>query len=388
MTERGKTVALLVAAGGGTRAGGAVPKQYQLIAGKAVLAHALDHLRHPGIDEVRVVIAPDQQEMFQNAIGVRELHSPVLGGATRRESVRNGLETLATEGGVDRVLIHDAARPFLAPDVIDRLLDRLAYSEGAVPALPVHDTLVRLHSGSAEIVDREELFRVQTPQAFRFEPLLSSHRQWPHDRDATDDAQIVRNAGHQVGLVMGDASLEKITFPEDIARAERRMSSMLVTRIGLGFDVHALSTGEELWLGGLLIPHDRGLSGHSDADVVLHALTDAILGAIGAGDIGDHFPPSDPKWRGAASSQFVEHAVGLVAEGGGRIDHADMTIICEAPRISPYRERMRAHVAGLLRVPIARISIKATTTERLGFTGRGEGIAAQAAVTIRMPDLP
>jgi 2-C-methyl-D-erythritol 4-phosphate cytidylyltransferase/2-C-methyl-D-erythritol 2,4-cyclodiphosphate synthase len=387
MTERGKTVALVVAAGSGTRAGGALPKQYARVAGKSLLAHALDHLRHPAIDEVRVVIGPGQEELYREALGSdAPPPSSVIGGASRRQSARNGLEALSESGDVGRVLIHDAARPFVPGDVLDRLIGGLDEHEAAVPVLPVVDTLARVDGNLGEMVSREEVVRVQTPQAFRFDVILAAHRAWPDERDATDDAQIARVAGISVATVPGDAALEKITLPEDFARAEQRLGSALVTRTGLGFDVHALADGEELWLGGLLVPHARGLKGHSDADVVLHALTDAILGAIGEGDIGTHFPPSDPKWRGAASAQFVEHAVALVAGRGGRIDHADMTVICEAPKIGPHRDAMRARIAGLLRVPEGRVSIKATTTELLGFTGRGEGIAAQAVVTVRMPE--
>jgi 2-C-methyl-D-erythritol 4-phosphate cytidylyltransferase/2-C-methyl-D-erythritol 2,4-cyclodiphosphate synthase len=388
MAGRGRTVALVVAAGSGSRAGGAVPKQYQRLAGKPLLAHALDELRHPAIDEVRVVIGPGQEALYRQAVDARALPSPVIGGGTRRDSVRNGLEELAQAGDVDVVMIHDAARPFLPPAVIDRLIDGLDRHPGAVPVLPVVDTLARRGDGLGETVARDDLVRVQTPQAFRFPDIFAAHRSWPADREATDDAQIARAAGLAVAVVAGDPMLEKITLPEDFARAEQRLAASLVSRTGLGFDVHASAEGEELWLGGLLIPHPRGLKGHSDADVVLHALTDAILGAIGEGDIGTHFPPSDPRWRGAASSRFVEHAVSLVAGRGGRIDHADMTIICEAPKIGPHREAMRAHVAGLLQVHAGRVSIKATTTERLGFTGRGEGIAAQAVVTVRLPEEP
>nr|WP_295374601.1 bifunctional 2-C-methyl-D-erythritol 4-phosphate cytidylyltransferase/2-C-methyl-D-erythritol 2,4-cyclodiphosphate synthase [uncultured Sphingosinicella sp.] len=380
----GKTVALVVAAGSGSRAAGDLPKQYVRIGGKALLAHAVDHLRHPGIDEVRVVIGPGQEALYAEAIGARSLPSPVVGGTARQQSVRNGLEAMASEGGVGRVLIHDAARPFLPSRVINALLESLGANEGAVPVLPVVDSLAHGGDVLGEPVSRDRLLRVQTPQAFRFGTILAAHRRWPGDVGATDDAQVARSAGLEVALVDGDVSLEKLTFPEDFGRAEARLSASLVSRTGLGFDVHAFADGEELWLGGLLIPHSRGLKGHSDADVVLHTLTDAILGAIGEGDIGDHFPPSDPQWRGAASSIFLEHARDLVATKGGRIDHVDVTIICEAPRIGPHRDAMRARVAALLRLPVTRVSIKATTTERLGFTGRGEGIAAQAVATVRI----
>ncbi len=384
MEPRGKTIALVVAAGSGVRAGGEVPKQYRRIAGRALLAHAVDRLRHPRIDEIRVVIGAGQESLYAEAIGSRALPPPVIGGSTRRESVRNGLEAIAAHD-VAHVLIHDAARPFLPAEVIDRLLDALDVNDGAVPVLPVVDTLVRTEDGLGETVPRDGLARVQTPQAFRFDAIRQAHATWSGD-EATDDAQVARTAGLSVAPVVGDPALEKLTHPADFERAEARLTAAWDVRTGLGFDVHALVAGEELWLGGLLIPHDKGLKGHSDADVALHALSDALLGALGAGDIGDHFPPSDPQWRGAPSSRFVEHARDLITAAGGRIAHVDVTIICEAPRIGPYRQAMREKIAGLLRLPVARISLKATTTERLGFTGRGEGIASQAVATIRMPE--
>jgi 2-C-methyl-D-erythritol 4-phosphate cytidylyltransferase/2-C-methyl-D-erythritol 2,4-cyclodiphosphate synthase len=354
------------------------------IAGKPLLAHALDGLAHPEIDEVRVVIGPGQEALYAEATAGRSLPSPIIGGAARQDSVRNGLEAIAVDGGADIVLIHDAARPFLPPSVISRLLGGLAEADGAVPVLAVVDTLASAGESLGDVVEREGLVRVQTPQAFRFDAILAAHRGWTGA--ATDDAQVARAAGLAVAVVEGDAALEKLTYREDFARAEQRLGAHLVSRTGLGFDVHVFAVDKELWLGGLLIPHDKGLAGHSDADVVLHALTDAILGAIGAGDIGDHFPPSDSKWKGARSAIFLEHARDLVLARGGRIDHADVTIICEAPRIGPHREAMRANVAALLRLPPARISIKATTTERLGFTGRGEGMAAQAVATVSLPE--
>jgi 2-C-methyl-D-erythritol 4-phosphate cytidylyltransferase/2-C-methyl-D-erythritol 2,4-cyclodiphosphate synthase len=372
----GRTVALVVAAGSGDRAGGDTPKQYRMVAGRPLLAHAIDHLAHPRIDEIQIVIGEGQEAAYRAAIGDRSLPSPITGGATRRESVRNGLGALV---GTERVLIHDAARPFLPAAVVDRLLDALDAHDGAVPALPVVDALA---TRDGEPVPRDHLIRVQTPQAFRYEAIRRAHSAWSGG-DAADDAQIARAAGLSVTFIAGDPALEKLTFAGDLARAE---AALLVPRTGLGFDVHALAAGEELWLGGIRIPHDRGLRGHSDADVVLHALTDAVLGALAAGDIGDHFPPSDPQWRGASSSLFLEYARDLVARAGGRIDHVDVTIICEAPRIGPYRDAMRTRIAGLLRLPSTRISIKATTTERLGFTGRGEGIAAQAVASVRLPE--
>ncbi|HEY7811065.1 MAG TPA: bifunctional 2-C-methyl-D-erythritol 4-phosphate cytidylyltransferase/2-C-methyl-D-erythritol 2,4-cyclodiphosphate synthase [Allosphingosinicella sp.] len=384
MGDRGKVVALLVAAGSGSRAGGKLPKQYRRVGGKAVLAHALDALRHPRVDAVRVVIGAGQEALFAEAVGERPLPPPITGGAERQDSVRAGLEAIAAEGGAGAVLIHDAARAFLPGVVIDRLLDALEESAGAVPVLPVVDTLARADSGLGDSVAREGLVRVQTPQAFRFDAILAAHRAW--QGSATDDAQVARAAGVAVLTVDGDPMLEKLTYEGDFHRAEERLRARLVTRTGMGFDVHAFEPGDGVWMGGILIPHDRALKGHSDADVVLHAVTDAILGGLGEGDIGQHFPPSDPKWRGAASSLFIEHAREMVEARGGRIDHVDATVICEAPKVGPHRDAMRARLAELLRLPLGRVSIKATTTERLGFTGRGEGIAAQAIATISLPE--
>lgn len=381
-----RVAALIVAAGTGERAGGGLPKQFRKIAGKALVAHAYDSLAaHPDVSGVVVVVAAGQENQLRASLGERALLGIASGGATRRLSVQAGLEAIGAQGKVEIVLIHDAARPFVPHAVIDRLLGALEDKAGAVPALPVADTLVR--RGNGEVVDREQLVRIQTPQAFRFDDIMTSHLAWNEDREPTDDAQMARAAGFGVALVEGDPMLEKITRLEDFAAAEARLGRR-VFRTGMGFDVHRLVEGEELWLGGILIPHDKGLAGHSDADVALHALTDAILGAIGAGDIGTHFPPSDPQWRGAPSSRFLEHAASLVAEAGARIEHADLTIICEAPKVGPYRDAMRRRIAELLRLPERRISVKATTTERLGFTGRGEGIAAQAAATISLYEDP
>ncbi|HEU0067091.1 MAG TPA: 2-C-methyl-D-erythritol 2,4-cyclodiphosphate synthase, partial [Sphingomonas sp.] len=281
------------------------------------------------------------------------------------------------------VLIHDAARPFLRAAVIDAVVAALADHDGAMPVLPVADTLARGDAVLGETVDRANLNRVQTPQGFALATILAAHAAWPADEDASDDAQMVRRLGGRVALVQGDPMLEKVTYPQDFTAAEARMH--YDTRTAMGFDVHRLETGEELWLGGVLIPHDEGLSGHSDADVALHALTDALLGTIAAGDIGTHFPPSDPQWRGAESGQFLRHAANLITEKGGRIVFVDLTIICEAPKIGPHRTAMTQRIADLLTLPIDCVSVKATTTERLGFTGRGEGIAAQAVVTVQVP---
>lgn len=370
-----KTVALIVAAGKGERAGGGVPKQFRMLGPKPVLAHAYDRLSaHPLIDGV-VVVA--DEALASAAIGDRRPLALVAGGDTRRLSVLAGLRAVE---GADRVLIHDAARPLVPADVIDRLLPALDSAPGAVPTLPVADTLAGAGPVLGDVADRSALLRVQTPQAFHLSAIRAVHEGWTGP-EPTDDAQMLRAAGHDVAVVAGDPMLDKITLPQDFAAAEARLGQRLF-RTGMGFDVHRLGDGEELWLGGIRIPHHQGLIGHSDADVALHALTDAILGAIGDGDIGTHFPPSDPQWRGAPSSRFLQHAAALAEAQGARIEHVDLTIICEAPKIGPYRDAIRARIAGLLRLPERRISVKATTTERLGFTGRGEGIAAQAVATV------
>ncbi|WP_177200047.1 bifunctional 2-C-methyl-D-erythritol 4-phosphate cytidylyltransferase/2-C-methyl-D-erythritol 2,4-cyclodiphosphate synthase [Sphingomonas rubra] len=376
--SEGRTVALLVAAGSGTRVGGRVPKQFALLAGRPMIAHAYDALvAHPAIDEVLVVIGAGQEDMARDALGTVRT---VTGGATRRESVARGL---AAAGEAERVLVHDAARPFLPAEVIDRVLAALDEADAAIPVRAVADTLVDDGGG---VVPRAGLHRVQTPQGFRRRALVEAHAAWPADEEATDDAQMVRRLGGTVVLVQGDTMLDKVTYPEDIAAAEARVA--WETRSASGFDVHRLEDGEELWLGGVLIPHHQGLSGHSDADVALHALTDALLGTIAAGDIGTHFPPTDPQWRGAASDQFLAHAASLIRARGGRIDFIDLTIICEAPKIGPHRAAMVERIAAILEIVPDRVSLKATTTERLGFTGRGEGIAAQAMATVSLPGQP
>ncbi len=378
--QTGPTVALIVAAGTGVRSGSSLPKQYAPIAGRAMIAHAHAALAcHPGIDRVVVVIGEGQEALLRAAIRDVEF---VIGGATRRESVAAGLAAI---GEAARVLIHDAARPFLPAAVIDRLLAALDHAPGAVPVLPVADTLALGGDALGDVVPRDRLVRVQTPQAFAVGAIRDAHAAWDDSAEATDDAQMLRAIGLDVAIVEGDIMLEKITYPADFAAAEARALPALVSRSATGYDVHRLEAGEELWLGGVLIPHDRGLSGHSDADVALHAITDALLGTIGAGDIGTHFPPSDPQWRGAESGQFLQHAASLVRAEGGIIDFVDLTLICEAPKIGPHRAAMRARVAALLDIAERQVSIKATTSERLGFTGRQEGIAAQAICTVRVP---
>ncbi|SFR80728.1 bifunctional 2-C-methyl-D-erythritol 4-phosphate cytidylyltransferase/2-C-methyl-D-erythritol 2,4-cyclodiphosphate synthase [Sphingomonas jatrophae] len=376
-----RNVALIVAAGAGVRLGGEVPKQYREVAGKTLLVHAIDALAaHPSIDAVQVVIGAGQEALYAAAVGDRMLPPPVLGGETRRQSVANGLAAITA----DRILVHDAARPDVPTEVIDRLLAALDDHDGAIPVLPIADTLARDAGVLGETVPRDGLVRVQTPQAFTAVALRRAHAEWPGD--ATDDAQMVRAVGGRVALVAGDTRLEKITFAEDVIALERRLSPPLVSRTGLGFDVHAFEPGDHVMLGGVRVAHDAALAGHSDADVVLHAIVDALLGAVGAGDIGQHFPPSDMRWKGADSTAFARHAVSLVAAAGGRIDHVDVTVICERPKVGPHRDAIRASVAAALDVPTARVSIKATTTEGLGFTGRREGIAAQAVATVRVPE--
>ncbi|HEX2793001.1 MAG TPA: bifunctional 2-C-methyl-D-erythritol 4-phosphate cytidylyltransferase/2-C-methyl-D-erythritol 2,4-cyclodiphosphate synthase [Croceicoccus sp.] len=376
-----QTLAVIVAAGRGERAGTGLPKQYRKVAGRTLVAHALATLgAHPAIDRVLFVIGKGQEADFAAAIAPGTAPF-VIGGAERRDSVANALAAIEADGGARRILVHDAARPFCPARVVDDLLAALDRQEGAIPALPIVDTLARGEGLLGDVVPRDGLWRVQTPQAFRFDALVAAHRAWPQGREATDDAQMVRAAGGSVAVVEGDAMLEKLTHPADFARAEALHRAPLF-RVGSGYDVHRLVPGDGVWLCGVLVPHDRTLSGHSDADVALHALTDAILGAAALGDIGQHFPPSDPQWKGAASHIFLSRAAAIARDAGYEVANADVTIVCEAPKVGPHRDAMRARVAELLEVDIAAISVKATTTERLGFTGRGEGIAAQAQVLL------
>nr|WP_294849983.1 bifunctional 2-C-methyl-D-erythritol 4-phosphate cytidylyltransferase/2-C-methyl-D-erythritol 2,4-cyclodiphosphate synthase [uncultured Sphingomonas sp.] len=372
--------ALIVAAGSGTRLGGDVPKQYLPIGGKTLLAHAVDALAsHPRITAVRVVIGAGQEQIAATALGGRDVGGVIIGGKERSDSVKAGLG--AVTDGI--VLIHDAARPFCPPEVIDRLLDALENADGAVPALPVADTLARGRGRIDDMVDRKDMLRIQTPQAFHVEDLRYAIGE-TRGRGTTDESSILVAAGLKVAAVEGSTDLEKITTAADFARAEERMTSALVSRTGMGFDVHAFAGDGPIMMGGIEIPSVKGLAGHSDADVVLHSITDALLGAAAMGDIGQHFPPSDPQWKGADSTIFLAHAAALVRDAGGIIDFVDCTVICEAPKVSPYREQMRNRVAEILALPASAVSIKATTTEKLGFAGRGEGIAAQAVATIRI----
>ena len=379
--------ALIVAAGRGSRFGRPLPKQYSLLAGETVLRRTVRaFLAHPRIRSVRVAIHPDDHALYEAAVAGLALPPPVHGGATRQESVRNLLEAVAA-GPHEIVLIHDAARPLIGDSAIDRTIGALDRgAAGAIAALPLADTIKRAAEGViGATIDRAGLWRAQTPQAFRHEAILAAHRA-AAGRDLTDDAAVAELAGIKVEVVMGDEANFKITTAEDLARAERAVGAALGdVRTGSGFDVHQLVPGEFCWINGVKIAHDRTLLGHSDADVGLHALTDAILGAIGEGDIGSHFPPSDERWRGAASDRFLAHAAGLVRARGGIVAHCDVTVLCERPKIGPHRAAMVARIAEILEIEPSRVSVKATTTERLGFTGREEGIAAQAVATIRLP---
>lgn len=374
--SRNSFAAVLVAAGQGLRAGQPQPKQFALWRGRPVMRHAAEALIRAGAGPVAVAIPAGADDIAADILAGLPGIRLIAGGETRQASVLAALEALAADNP-STVLIHDAARPDLPAAVAARLLAALERHEGAIPVLPVVDSIAVAGGGMmAGTAARGELRRVQTPQAFRFAAILAAHRAWAGERDAGDDAQVARAAGLAVALVDGDERLHKLTFAEDFMDRPRH------PRTGTGFDVHRLAAGEELWLCGLHITHDKGLAGHSDADVALHAVVDAILGAAGAGDIGQHFPPSDPQWRGAASGRFVERAVELAAQAGYAIGNIDVTIICEAPRIGPHRDAMRARLAQLLGVGIEAVNVKATTTEGLGLTGRHEGIAAQAAATL------
>jgi len=390
------TVAIIVAAGRGLRVGGrnAIPKQYLPLAGAPVLNHSLRVLaHHDQIQSVKVVIHEDDRALYEAATKpfARHLMDPVAGGATRQDSVRLGLEALAARAP-DRVLIHDAARPFLTADLVTRLLTQLDATPAAIAAEPVADTLKRAAPDGSitETVDRANLWRAQTPQAFHFAAILNAHRQAAErgKKDFTDDAGLAEWAGLAVGLVPSFTPNIKLTTPEDIALAERLLTPAaprFESRSAIGFDVHAFAPGDHVWLCGVRIPHTHRLEGHSDADVALHALTDAILGAIGDGDIGEHFPPSDPAWRGAPSRLFLEDAAARMRALGARLSNVDVTLLCEAPKIGPHRIAMRQSIAAILRIDVGRVSVKATTTEGLGFVGRREGIAAFATATILSP---
>jgi 2-C-methyl-D-erythritol 4-phosphate cytidylyltransferase/2-C-methyl-D-erythritol 2,4-cyclodiphosphate synthase len=384
----GRVAVVLAAAGSGSRAGHGLPKQYRALAGKPLICWTVEALRrHPQIGDIVVVLDPLLEDLAVTALDGLTVGPLVAGGSDRQSSVLAGLEALATLATPpDLVLIHDAARPSTALAIIDAVIAALGAADGAIPALPVVDTLKQGNGGLITgTVPREGLFRAQTPQGFRFPAILEAHR-CAAGRLMTDDAAVAEAAGLTVALVAGEEENFKVTSADDLTRAERALLNRLPdVRTGSGFDVHALGAGDGVWLGGIKVPADLCLIGHSDADVALHALTDALLGAIGAGDIGQHFPPSDPQWRGVASSRFLAHAAGLVTARGGVIAHVDLTIICERPKVGPHRAAMVQRIAEILSIAPERVSVKATTTERLGFTGRGEGIAAQAIATVRLP---
>jgi 2-C-methyl-D-erythritol 4-phosphate cytidylyltransferase / 2-C-methyl-D-erythritol 2,4-cyclodiphosphate synthase len=392
--------AIIVAAGRGTRAGGPIPKQFRPLAGKSVLARTLEvFLSHGGVAQVQPVIRPEDRDLFEAARGECEaadanrLAPAVAGGATRQQSVRSGLEALAGAASPPSlVLVHDAARPFVEAGLIERAIAAGRAHGAAVPGIPVADTikLVGEDGAVAGTPPRERLRAIQTPQAFAFKPLLEAHRAAAGAGldSFTDDGALAEWAGLPVMVFEGDPANRKLTEAADLAEAGRRLGSargLLIARVGMGFDVHALGPGDHVWLGGLRIPHQRGVVAHSDGDVVLHALTDAVLGALGEGDIGVHFPPGDAEWRGASSDRFLAFAAERVRARSGVIDHLDATILAEAPKLGPHREAMRRRVAEIAGIAAPSVSIKATTTEKLGFIGRGEGIAAQALATVRLP---
>ena len=380
-----RVVALVVAAGRGSRFGGELPKQWMELDGRPLLRHSLGILAaHPDIAEVRAVIHPDDMARYENAAAGLRLNPPIHGGATRQESVRLGLEALG-DNPPDLVLIHDGARPFLDPGVIHRVLAALKTHQGAIPALPVHDTLKRGKDGAITGTEpRDGLFRAQTPQGFRYADILEAHRK-SAGRELTDDAAVLEANGVSVALVEGHEDNVKITTRSDLARAAARFERPGEVCVATGYDVHRFAPGDHVMLCNIAVPHSHGLEGHSDADAPLHALTDALLGCLGAGDIGRHFPPTDPRWKGADSALFLSYVAELVASAGGRIQHVDITLICERPKVGPHRAAMVSRLAELLNLPEGRVSVKATTTEGLGFTGRQEGIAAQATATVILP---
>lgn len=383
--------AVVVAGGRGLRAGGNVPKQYRELGGEPVIRPALAaFVEHPQIDAVQPVIHPEDQDIFRAATkGLAKLLPPVWGGATRQASVRAGLEGLSVNAP-SFVLIHDAARPFVSAALIDRAIDAAKMQGAAVPAVAIADTVKKIDENSvvAETLDRNRLRTVQTPQAFAYQLIMGAHRRAAAAgrSDFTDDAALAEWAGQRVGVFEGDAANIKLTTNDDFARAEiLRHAALADVRTGNGFDVHAFKDGDHIMLGGVRIPHTRSVTGHSDADVALHALVDAILGALAEGDIGQHFPPGDPQWKGASSDRFLAFACERVRARGGMIAHLDVTIVCEAPKVSPHRDAMRACIADIAGINAARVAVKATTSEKLGFTGRGEGIVAMATATIRLP---
>ncbi|WP_407051084.1 bifunctional 2-C-methyl-D-erythritol 4-phosphate cytidylyltransferase/2-C-methyl-D-erythritol 2,4-cyclodiphosphate synthase [Methyloraptor flagellatus] len=398
-TPRPRIAAIIVAAGSGTRIGGTIelPKQYRAIGGEPLLRRTLrQFLTHPAVSSVTAVIHPNWAEAYQDAVaGLDGLAAPTFGGATRQDSVRAGIEALAGDPP-DYVLIHDAARPFITHAVIDRILEGFAASDAVLVAVPLVDTLKKTDDARriVDTVSRDRMWGAQTPQAFRYDLIRAAHARAVKAgrHDFTDDAAVAEWAGSTVMVVEGDPGNTKVTTAFDLDAADRRVRledylRLADVRVGTGYDVHSFEPGDAVVLGNVRIPHVAKLNGHSDADVALHALTDAILGALGEGDIGSHFPPSDPQWRGADSAIFVEHAVRRVAARGGLLAHADITLIAEAPKIGPHREAMRARIAAICGITLDRVAVKATTNEKLGFVGRREGIAAIATATVRLPAL-
>ncbi|NEW87896.1 bifunctional 2-C-methyl-D-erythritol 4-phosphate cytidylyltransferase/2-C-methyl-D-erythritol 2,4-cyclodiphosphate synthase [Rhodopseudomonas sp. WA056] len=385
-----RTAAIIVAAGRGLRAGAGGPKQYRTLAGRPVIARAMEPFcTHPEVMAVQPVTNPDDTEMFNAAVAGLNFRPAVGGGATRQGSVRAGLEALA-ELKPDIVLIHDAARCFVTPGLISRAIAAAGATGAALPVVPVTDTIKQVDANGAvdATPDRATLRIAQTPQAFRFDVILDAHRRAAQDgRDEfTDDAALAEWAGLTVSTFEGDANNMKMTTPEDFAREESRLMAALGDiRTGTGYDVHAFGDGDHVWLCGLKVPHSRGFLAHSDGDVGLHALVDAILGALADGDIGSHFPPTDPQWKGAASDKFLKYAIDRLTARGGRVANLEVTMICERPKIGPLRDAMRQCIAEITGVPVSRVAVKATTSEKLGFTGREEGIAATASATIRLP---
>jgi len=375
---------VVVAAGSGLRAGPGEPKAWRMLGSRPLVRWSVEGLLSAGAREVVVVVAHDRLSQVDAALEGLSGWRAVTGGRTRAESVQAGLAALSG-GRQEAVLVHDAARPFVTRAHVERLLAALELADGAVPTLPVPDTLKRGDGLVEETVSREGLWRAQTPQAFRFGRLKAAYRRWPASEEPTDDASVMERAGGSVAMVPGDPLLMKLTYPEDFMLAEQLAASRRIVRMGQGVDAHRFGPGQVVWLCGIRIEHDLGLVGHSDADCGLHALTDAVLGAIADGDIGEHFPPTDPRWKGASSDQFLIHAVKRVAAQGGRILNADVTLVCERPKIKPHRDAMRQRIADLLGLPVHRVSVKATTTEGMGFTGREEGLLAQAVVAVETP---
>lgn len=376
--------AVIVAAGLGQRAGPGEPKTWRLLGGKPILRWSVEGLMSARPASVVIVVAADRRAAVDEALAGLSGWTAVAGGETRFQSVRAGLAAVPADSDLP-ILIHDAARPFVTRKHVEELLQALTTADGAIPALAVADTLKRGEAVVTGTVPRAGLWRAQTPQAFRGGTLRTAAAAWMSSEDPTDDASLLEVDGRRVALVPGDPLLMKLTYPEDFAMAEQLAGARRITCVGQGIDAHRFGPGDSVWLCGVLIPHDRGLVGHSDADCGLHALTDAILGAISDGDIGSHFPPSDPQWKGVSSDRFVRHAVERVRALGGRILHADITLICERPKIGPHRAAMCERLSELLDLSPTRISVKATTTEGMGFTGRQEGLMAQATVTVEVP---